>query len=91
MGELHTAFAALKIIRKYINFRDTHIGLLKAGMYGINAVEENRDGSWGNRSSYDCFPFLYMVVSQFFENNLDLTYIIKQKTDIISVIIITQF
>lgn len=45
MGELHTAFAALKIIRKYINFRDTHTGLLKAGMYGINAVEENRDGS----------------------------------------------
>ena len=47
MGELHTAFAALKIIRKYINFKDNDIGLLKAGMYGINAVEENRDGSWG--------------------------------------------
>ena len=47
MVELHAAFAALKIIRKYINFKDTDIGLLKAGMYGINATEENRDDSWG--------------------------------------------
>ena len=45
MVELHAAFAALKIIRKYINFKDTDIGLLKAGMYGINATEENRDDS----------------------------------------------
>ena len=59
MGELHTVFAALKTIRKYINSKGTDIRLSKAGIYGTNTVKQI-DGSYrlrGTETHVIVFPF----------------------------------
>ena len=85
LGELHTVFAALKVIRKYITSNDIDTCLVKARIYGPNTVDQIKDGLL-TRSGLEAdkiYLSLYnMVIARFFENNLTLTCIFKQRRKI---------
>lgn len=76
MGDLHTIFASLKVIGKYINCSGIDTCLVKTGICSPNTVDKFKYGSHMQRGieahTIIYLSFYNMMIVQSFETNLQL-------------------